>query len=481
MNDKAITQRRKQAIRMLLLGGVWLAMAWSLTALGQTFTNLVNFDGTDGSNPFYVSLVQAGDGNLYGTTESGGAFSSGSIFRLTPSGTLATIYSFCSVAACADGSFPLAGLVLGTDGSLYGTTADGGASSVGTFYRITTSGKLTTLHSFISSEAALPESPLVQAPNGNFYGTSFEGGAANGGTVFEVTRTGTVTTLYSFCSETHCSDGADPAGGALLLASDGNFYGVTPFGGDSNFGVVFKISPTGSYAKLHDFDSTDGAQPWGSLIQLGSVFYGMAAAGGASSACAGGCGTIFKVTTTGVVTTLHSFILTDGESPVGGLIQGTDGKLYGTTLLGGTSGDGTIFRSTLAGVVNSLHSFSGTDGNQPYGALVQHTNGTFYGASNGGGVLSCPAIGCGTLFGEGVSLGPFIRTVPTSGKVGSTVVILGTGLKTATSVTFNGTAASFTATNGEIKTSVPTGATTGKVQVVTASGTLISNVSFVVK
>ena len=463
----------------LLLGVALLTLASS--AFGQTFTDLVNFNGTNGANPFYLPLVQAGDGNLYGTTASGGAFGSGSVFRLTPSGTLTTLYSFCSVAACADGSFPLGGLVLATDGNLYGTTADGGASSVGTFYRITTAGKLTTLHSFISSEAALPESALVQAANGNFYGTSFEGGAVNGGTVYEVTRTGTVVTRYSFCSQSHCSDGADPAGGALALGSDGNFYGVTPFGGDSNLGVVFKITPTGVFTKLHDFSSTDGAQPWGTLIQIGSFFYGTAAAGGASSACAGGCGTIFKVSTTGVVTTLRSFILTDGESPVAGLIQGTDGNLYGTTLFGGSGNDGTIFKSTLSGTVTSLHSFSGTDGEDPYSALVQHTNGTFYGATNGGGMTSCVPSGCGTLFSESVGMGAFVRLLPTSGKVGSSVLILGTGLKSATSVAFNGTAAVFTATNTEIKTTVPTGATSGRVTVVTSSGTLTSNVNFVVK
>jgi len=481
MSKQAAARHSMKAMAALLVGVALLALAFSLTAGAQTFTNLANFDGTDGSNPFYLPLVQAGDGNLYGTTQSGGAIGNGSIFRLTPSGTLTTLYSFCSVASCADGAYPLGGLVLATDGKLYGTTSGGGTSSVGTFFKITTAGTLTTLHSFVSSEAALPESTLVLGSNGSFYGTSLEGGAANGGAVFKITPTGTVTTLYSFCSQTRCSDGADPAGGALAVGSDGNFYGVTPFGGDSNNGTVFKVTPSGSFTKLHDFSSSDGAQPWGALIQIGSVLFGTTAAGGSSPACSGGCGTIFKVTSTGVVTTLHSFISTDGESPVGGLIQATDGNLYGTTLLGGTGGDGTVFKSTLAGVVTPLHIFSGTDGEQPYDALVQHTNGSFYGATEGGGITSCPAIGCGTLFSEAVALVAFIRTVPTSGKVGSPVLVLGTGLKSATSVAFNGTSASFTASNNEIKTTVPTGATTGKVTVVTSSGTLTSNVNFVVK
>src|SRR5581483_2628038 len=150
----------------LLLGVALLTLASS--AFGQTFTDLVNFNGTNGANPFYLPLVQAGDGNLYGTTASGGAFGSGSVLRLTPSGTLTTLYSFCSVAACADGSFPLGGLVLATDGNLYGTTTDARTSSVGTLYRSSTARNLPSLPSFISSESAVPQAAVVQAVNGNF-------------------------------------------------------------------------------------------------------------------------------------------------------------------------------------------------------------------------------------------------------------------------------------------------------------------------
>lgn len=277
-----------------------------------------------------------------------------------------------------------------------------------------------------------------------------------------------------------CADGGDPVE-ALVWGSDGNFYGTTPYGGSNRFGVIYKISEKGVFTKLHDFLSTDGAQPWGTLIQSGSGFLGTTAAGGASAACLGGCGTIFKTTTAGVVTTLHSFDSTDGASPVAGLIQGTDGKFYGTTLLGGSSGDGTIYKSTSAGAVTSLHSFAGTDGEEPYGGLVQDTNGVFYGMTTGGGITSCLPIGCGTAFSESTGLSAFVRTVPTSGKVGSSVVILGTNLTGATSVTFNGKVATFSVVSGsEIKTTVPTGATTGKVQVVTPSGTLTSNVNFTV-
>src|SRR5580692_10466664 len=459
------------------IGGILMLLAAS-AASAQVFTSLAELNGTDGSDPYYMSLVQARDGNLYGTTQSGGATGVGSVFRLTPSGTVTTIYSFCSLASCTDGAYPLGGLVLGTDGNLYGTTAEGGASNYGTVFKISTTGTLKTLHSFISTDAAAPYSALIQVTSAIFLGTSYEGGAANGGTVYEVTTSGKVTTIYSFCAQPRCTDGADPVE-ALVRGSDGNFYGTTPFGGTSNLGTIFKISTKGVFTKLHDFSSTDGAQVWGTLIQSGSSFLGTTAAGGSSSACSGGCGTIFKVTTAGVVTTLHSFDSLDGASPVAGLIQGTDGNFYGTTLLGGSSGDGTIFQSTAAGSVTSLHSFAGTDGEEPFGGLVQDTNGTFYGMTTGGGVTSCLPSGCGTAFSELMGLAAFIRTVPTSGTVGSAVTILGSNLKGATSVSFNGTAATFTVVSAfQIKTTVPTGATTGKVQVVTPSGTLTSHVNF---
>ena len=465
--------KRPPAWLSTVLVGIVIMMAVS-AASAQTFTSLVELNGSDGSNPYYMSLVQARDGNLYGTTQSGGSAFAGSVFRLTTAGTLTTLYNFCSLASCTDGAFPAGGLVLGTDGNLYGTTVEGGTSNFGTFFKITTAGTLTTLHSFISTDAAWPYSALVQAPDGSFWGTSFEGGTFNGGTVYKVTAAGIVTTLYNFCTESRCTDGADPES-ALLRASDGNYYGVTPFGGASNLGTVFKVTQAGIFTKLHDFAPSDGAQPWGALIQNGSAFYGTSAAGGSSSACLGGCGTIFKVTSTGTVTTIHNFILSDGASPVAGLIQGTDGNFYGTTLFGGTSSDGNIFKSTVTGTVTSLHSFVGTDGDMPYGGLVQHTNGTFYGMTTYGGNMSCVPSGCGTAFSEATGASAFVKLVPTSGKAGSSVVILGTQLTGATSVSFNGTSATFTVVSpSQIKATVPVGATSGKVKVVTPHGTRVS-------
>jgi uncharacterized repeat protein (TIGR03803 family) len=201
--------------------------------------------------------------------------------------------------------------------------------------------------------------------------------------------------------------------------------------------------------------------------------YGIAYSGGAH-----GSGTIFDITVAGKFTTLYNFCTqhdcTDGATPLAGLIEATNGNFYGTTADGGASANGTVFELTPAGKLTTLHSFDGTDGSYPRPGLMQATNGTFYGTTVQGGTY-----GDGMVFSLSVGLGPFVETLPTSGMVGKPVVILGNNLTGATSVTFNGTAARFTVVSStEIKTSVPTGATSGKVQVTTPGGTLTSNVRF---
>ena len=216
---------------------------------------------------------------------------------------------------------------------------------------------------------------------------------------------------------------------------------------------------------------TDGAGPSGGLIQAtDGNFYGTTYSGGANNGnCTSGtCGTVFKITPEGTLTTLHTFDYTDGANPEAGLVQATDGNLYGST-------NGTVFKITTTGTLTTLH--SGVSPN----ALVQDTNGTFYGTTINGGKSIYHFCGgtCGTIFSLSVGLGPFVETEPASGSVGAAVNILGTNLTGATSVTFNGTAANFiVASSSEITTTVPAGATTGAVKVVTPSGTLSSNVSF---
>jgi uncharacterized repeat protein (TIGR03803 family) len=197
-------------------------------------------------------------------------------------------------------------------------------------------------------------------------------------------------------------------------------------------------------------------------------FYGTTYSGGAT-----GNGTVFRINARGALSTLHSFDGTDGSNPYSGLIQGTDGNFYGTTEVGGLDTNGTVFKITAKGALTTLHSFDASDGEDPQGAPVQATNGMFYGTT-----FSAGTGGYGTAFSLSVGLGPFVETNPTSGNMGTKVTILGNNLAGATSVTFNGTKATFKASSTHITTTVPTGATTGTVEVVAPKKTLKSNVPF---
>jgi uncharacterized repeat protein (TIGR03803 family) len=445
----------------------WAATAIALPA--QTFTTLVNFDGTNGVGPYFESLVQGIDGNLYGTTAYGGANGDGTVFKVSETGTLTTLHSFAGYPT--DGQTPYGGLVQATNGNFYGTTTAGGTSGFGTVFEITPAGVVTTLHSFDYSDGDFPIGALIQATNGSLYGTTYGGGTGGNGTVFKITLGGALTTLYNFCPQAPCTDGQVPYAG-LVQATNGSFYGTTSDGGANDDGTVFRITPAGELTILHSFDLTDGGDPDSALVQAtNGSFYGTTTGGGAN-----GYGTVFKITAGGTLTTLHSFDMTDGESPYAGLVQATNGNFYGTTGAGGSGADnfGTVFEITPADVLTTLHSFGIADGELPYGGLVQATNGTLYGTTSQGGDNSD-----GTIFSLSVGLGPFVETLPASGKVGSSVKILGTDLTGTTAVSFNGIAAKFTVKSAtEIIAAVPTGATTGKVEVTTPSGTLTSNIPF---
>ena len=419
--------------------------AFAATAMAlpaQTFTTLHSFDGTDGYFPEVAVLVQGIDGNLYATVPDGGTNGDGgTVFKITPSATFTTIYNFCLQSGCTDGAFPDAGLVQATNGDFYGTTGEGGANGGANC-----------------------------APDGGC------------GTVFKITASGDLTTLYGFCAKSGCTDGRLPIG-TLVNATNGNFYGTTNEGGVStcavsglSCGTVFKITPSGKLTTLHSFDGTDGVWPEAGLVQAtNGDFYGTTSYAGAN-----GWGTVFKITPSGTLTTLHSFGGADGELPLAGLVQATNGDFYGTTSSGGANGGGTVFRITPRGKLTTLYSFCSqggnqcTDGYRPQAGLAQATNGDFYGTTFDGG-----ANGHGTIFSLSVGLGPFVETQPTSGKVGAAIQILGTDLTGATTVAFNGTSAAFTVVSPNlITTTVPTGATAGTVQVMTPSGTLLSNVPF---
>jgi len=465
--------------------GQWAYAGWvlylmaAIVAPAQTFTTLHNFSGTDGRNP-YAGLFQATGGSLFGTTNQGAANNSGTVFKITTGGTLTTLYNFCSLSSCADGGFPRAGVIQALNGKFYGTTAGGGPfDSPGTIFQITSSGTLTTLYTFCAlsgcADGETPLGGLIQALNAKLYGTTAAGGAHLNGTVFEIATTGgALTTLYSFCSLTGCADGTGPEA-SLYQGTDNHLYGTNYDGGTfSYYGTVFKISTTGAFTSLHSFDGTDGDEPIGGLVQASDGnYYGTTQTDGAN-----GYGTVFRITSTGTLTTIYNFCslsaCADGGFPEASLIQGTDGKLYGTTFDGGAHGDGTIFNITTSGTLTTLHSFDGTDGNQPLGAVIQDTNGTLYGTTYSGGTSND-----GTVFSLSMGLKPFVKTMPAAGKVGITVQILGNNLTGATSVTFNGTPTTPTVVSStEITATVPAGATTGTVKVVTPHGTLSSNVPF---
>ncbi len=218
---------------------------------------------------------------------------------------MTSLYSFCAQPGCADGGNPYAGLVQGSDGNFYGTTFGRGANGYGTVFKITPAGALTSLHSFTGADGQYPYAGLVQATDGDLYGTTPEGGAGAyhlGGTVFKVTPSGTLTTLYNFCSLPACADG-DSAHAVLVQATDGNFYGTTGGGGayctaNSGCGTAFKMTPSGSLTTLHSFDGSDGKGTSAGLVQAtDGNFYGTTAYG-ANPACTaglGGCGTVFRL------------------------------------------------------------------------------------------------------------------------------------------------------------------------------------------
>jgi len=369
----------------------------------QTLTTLAAFNGTNGEQP-YSGVVQGSDGNFYGTTYLGGANGRGTVFKISPTGELTTLYSFCSRSSCADGTQPAAPLVQGSDGNFYGTTYFGGTHNDGTIFKIPPSGSFATVYNFSGVDGAGPVG-LTQGSDGNFYGITTAGGLSVWGTIFKFNPNGTLTTLYRFCAQTGCPDGAQPTG-ALIQGTDGSFYGVTESGGNGATGgiyggTVFKITSSGTFTQLYRFcslaDCVDGASPYAGLTQgIDGNFYGTTYYGGTPTCGINGCGTVFKITPNGNLTTLYSFCsqagCADGADPDGPLVQATDGNFYGTAR-GGGSGQwfGTVFEISPTGNLTTLYSFclqggSCTDGKYPQGVLYFATDGNFYGTTRGNGI-----------------------------------------------------------------------------------------------
>lgn len=404
----------------------------------------------DGANP--SGLMQAGNGNFYGITTSGGAgvspvcheYGCGAVFEITPGGQETALHDFCSQPMCTDGQAPGALLIEGVNGKLYGTTYGGGVN-----------------HLHFCADTSNPC-----------------------GTIFAITPGGTLTTIYQFCSQPNCTDGHYPV--PLVQATDGNFYGTTALGGANKEGTFFEMSPSGTLTTLDSFTyaENDGFVPIFSVQGVDGSFYG-------TIGLVNSGGAILKMTASGELSTLYSFCAAPcagGQGP-GSLIRGTDGNFYGITGYGGNSnsvpclrdGCGTIFELTSTGQLTTLYSFCSqpncTDGGFPT-SLMQGTDGSLYGTTDKGGCAT-GKMGCGIAFRLTVGLGPFVKANPAFGKVGYSISILGNNLTGASGVTFNGTPATFTVQSGSfIKATVPTGATTGTIEVTTASGTLSSNVAF---
>ncbi len=497
---------QKFCMAAVALSMLALVFADAVPVNAQTFSTLYSFQGPNNHDGSYPNgLVQGTNGYLYGSAGD----NTGGVFKISLTGKETPLHGFDATPGDTDGEASWAGLIQASNGSFYGTSqgnsggCGGPNGTCGVFYRITAAGKFTVLYDFCSNnpngaclDGTTTEAALVQASDGDFYGTNNAYGANGQGTIFKLTPSGKLTTLHAFCAthtqNNYCVDGAPPYS-ALIQGTDGTLYGTTTYGGDNNEGTIFSITPKGTFTTLHNIgdDGDLGANPKAALVQgADGNFYGTTELGGASTFCAGNCGTFFSMTPSGALTTLYSFCsqqsCADGTGPQT-LILATDGNFYGMTGSGGANNYGTVFQITPSGSLTTLHNFNGADGVVSYGTspaqmLIQDTSGTFYGTTpEGGAGWPNQCNGCsGTVFSLSMGLSPFVETLPASGKVGTAIKILGTNLKGATSVTFNGTEATFKVVAGgsEITTKVPVGATTGTVQVVTPGGTLTSNVIF---
>ncbi len=454
----ALASRLCTVLTLLCLFTVALQTA----SRADTFDLFYTFTGgNDGGQPS-SRLMQARDGNFYGTTGFGGANNTGTIYKISPAGALTTLFTFSARSkqgSNPDGANPFWGLIQARDGNLYGCTESGGANNTGTLFRITTSGTLTTLHTFAAFDAqfdnadgAYPFAALTQAKDGNLYGSCEQGGLNGAGALFKITLQGRFAAIYQFAavdgSEAN-AEGAYPEG-ALIQATDGNLYGTCYAGGTNGNGAIFmlRLLPSISYVLLHAFSAgpvtnADGAYPWAGLIQAtDGNFYGTTFQCGAH-----GYGTVFQITPGGGLTTLHSFDGTDGAAPTSGLVQAADGNLYGTTRYGPVPGSiygtGALYALTLSGIFTSLHTFgplegnppnSNADGAYPRGELIQAADGGLYGTTLQGG-----ADGQGTLFRLAipphlVSLSP--DHLP-AGTAESRLTLTGTGFEAGATLNWN--------------------------------------------
>lgn len=528
--------------------GALLLVCLSITALAQTYQDLYEFNCTGGvgCGPYnYGRLTQGTDGYLYGTAYSGGAFNHGTIFKIDTTGT--SVVDLHDFNGTSEGYSPTGGLTLASvDGNFYGITIGGGTFNTGTLFRFNPStSTFTVLHNFTATEGTPFVAP-IEAKDKNLYGTS-----QNAATYRLVVGTG----VYQLLPNK--APGVPNA--PLFQASDGYLYSTSQVGGTKNLGTVFRMTTAGVIKVVHSFSGTDGQLPQGAVVQASNGnLYGTASSGGSF-----GKGTVFELALpTLAFTKLHDFNESDGNNPTAGLLPATDGNLYGTAEYGGANLVGTIFQMTQGGVLNSLFDFTGiggpTNGEYPVAGMVEHTNGTLYGVAVGGGAnndgvfysLTLPDINTNitlccnwwvildqpvTILGQNltgvfsVSIGgatarfapgsdtfltayvpngavdgvvtvtlatgqqlqsqqnvhvlPKITSLdPLSGSVGTVVNITGGGFSATRKVAFGGVAATtFSVLSPSlIQATVPSGAITGKVGVVTPNGSAVSKQVFTV-
>jgi uncharacterized repeat protein (TIGR03803 family) len=417
----------QRAASSALLSAILLVLPFIATRFveAQTLDVLYTFTGgRDGANP-QAGMIRDASGNLYGVTQSGGAFGYGTVFKLDPKGKETVMHSF----AAGDGMFPEAGLIRDSAGNFYGTTYDGGTPEgggckhgCGTVFKLDKTGKETVLYAFTGGpDGGNPQAALIQDAGGNLFGTTVYGGDLSCysplgcGVVFKVDKAGKQTVLHTFIGG---SDGESPSGG-LLMDKLRDLYGTTIWGGDSSCngglacGEVFKLDSNGQETALYRFTGPpDGESPAGVLVRdKAGNLYGATGSGGilSENSCRdyNGCGTVFKVDQNGKETVLYRFTGgSDGRAPFGGIIKDRQGNLYGTTTSGGSTagscrdqgGCGVVFKLDTTGKQTVLHSFTkGKDGAFPRSGLIRDTAGNLYGIAEGGGSGAC-AGGCGVVF-----------------------------------------------------------------------------------
>jgi uncharacterized repeat protein (TIGR03803 family) len=373
-------------VKSKIKGTLWatIILVTLSMAEAQTFTMLHTFTGPDGANP-QSRLIQDATGNLYGTTYYAGQSGYGTVFKMASNHKLTVLYSFAGPPDAANPSGPL---LIDKSGNLYGTTVWGGASNMGTVFRLSSTGAETVLYSFNgnTTDGNNPQGGVISDPTGNLYGTTEAGGNGAGctfygcGIVFELDTAGHETILHNFNGE---GDGAIPWAG-LLRDAAGNLYGTTVEGGTSGLGAIFKLNTAGTLTLLHSFAGTDGAYPYGGVIRdTKGNLYGATYEGGTSQV-----GTVFKLNKAGKLAILHNFKgNTDGAYPPEGLVRDAAGNLYGITAQGGSSNFGTVFKVSAAGKETVLHTFTkARQGMLPEAGLLLDKTGDLYGTTYYGGL-----------------------------------------------------------------------------------------------